>query len=108
MRTVTNFWTKPDPLDIKRKDFSFGYTDDKGKKFEYKVETKDNDIYSFQSFVFALLKAKEKKALPWTWTVIKDLKNRVKIINPADKVEQTELGLKAGRVARRSFYENSF
>jgi hypothetical protein len=89
---VKDFWTEPKDPPLTAKSISFGYTDDKGSKFEYKAEVKGNDLFNFHAFVHALLGAKRKSLLPWI--IVKDLKNKVKITNMADDAEQTELPLK--------------
>ena len=52
--SIKNFWINPRDLPVTAKELSFGYTDNKGKKKEYKVSVKNNDIHPFHEFTHAL------------------------------------------------------
>jgi len=95
---VKKFWMKPEPLPHNAKEFSFGYTEQNDKEREYNVKVKGNDLKSFHEFVFKIMDAKNKKILPWF--LIAFLKNKVNIVNPKAESEQTELNLKANKLAR--------
>lgn len=96
---VKKFWMKPEPLPHNAKEFSFGYTEQSDKEREYTVKVKGGDLKSFHEFVFKIMDAKNKKILPWF--LVAFLKSKVNIINPKDDSEQTELNLKANKLARR-------
>ena len=93
-KTIKNFWFDPKDLPLTVKEFSFGYTDEKGKKREYKVSIKDNDEYSFHVFIHALYVCKKNNLLPWTLPAIRKTKDKVTITNPKDDGEQTEMVLR--------------
>jgi hypothetical protein len=94
MPTVKNFWINPINLPVTAKEFSFGYTDEKGKKREYKVSIKDKDEVSFHEFIHALYVCKKNNLLPWTLPAIRKTKNKVTITNPNDDGEQMEMVLR--------------
>lgn len=100
---VKDFWVKPKDLPLTLKELTFGYTDDKGTKREYKVSPKDN-LYSFHAFIQALMVAKKKNLLPWTMKAIRKVKDKLNIVNPKDAV-QMEMDLK---VARNFHQEQKF
>ena len=91
---VKNFWIEPKDLSVSVKEFTFGYTDNKGKKREYKISVKDNDLYPFHEFTHALYVCKKNNLLPWTLPAIRKVKDKVTISNPNADTEQTEMVLK--------------
>ena len=92
---VKKFWTKPDDLPVNLKEFTFGYTDQKGKEFEYKVKPRGSDIESLHKVAFIITRCRQKKILPWP--VLGILKNKVEIIDPKAEAVQMELPLKVAR-----------
>jgi len=92
---VKNFWTKPSDIPLSAKNFIFGYTDQKGKDFEYKAEVKNGDTEAFHKFVFAILASKKKKLLPWV--TVRGFKNKVTITSTKEEAVQMELPLKVAR-----------
>jgi hypothetical protein len=92
--TVTNFWIQPDPknLPLTTKEVSFGYTDSKGNKKEYKV-TRKNKLYAFHAFIHGIMIAKKKNLLPWTMSAIRAVKDEVTIVNLKDDAVQMEMDL---------------
>jgi hypothetical protein len=94
MAKVKNFWIKPENLPVTIKEFSFGYEDEKGKQRHYKASIKGGDLRSFHSFIFAIKLCKAKSLLPWAIPQVREVKNKVSIINPTDDSEQTEMVLR--------------
>jgi hypothetical protein len=93
-KTVKKFWIEPRDLPVTVKEFSFGYTDEKGKERKYKVAIKDNDEFSFHQFIHALYVCKKNNLLPWTLPAIRKTKDKVTITNPNADGEQMEMVLR--------------
>lgn len=90
------------------KEISFGYTDARGKKKEYKVLPKGDDYdnqYAFHAFIRALMVCKKNNLLPWTMPAIRSNKDKVTIINPNDDSEQMEMALKVADNFQKQNYE---
>jgi hypothetical protein len=103
-----DFWMKPDDPLTTVKEISFGYTDAKGKKKEYKATPKGDDYnsqYAFHAFIRALMVCKKKSLMPWTMPAIRSNKDKVVITNFNDDGEQMEMALKVADNFRKQSQE---
>lgn len=96
---MADFWMDPSNPLTTVKEVSFGYTDAKGKKKEYKVTPKSgdyNDQYAFHAFIRALMVCKKNSLLPWSMPAIRSNKDKVTIVNTGESGhgEQMEMALK--------------